>query len=198
MRHALASLLLLLLSGCAAGPGTPERAPAELRLAGTDTDGQARDYDAALARGESVALVFWQTWCESCRDEAPLVAAAARAERGRIHFVGVVPGAAARVDPAEVARVRAAWGYAFPQLRDPELTISRALGVHGTPTIVVVGQDRLVRFSGHRAPEDWTSLRGVAFDPAAEASSGARPATPGAAGEACEGGVCPLPAGGKP
>jgi len=192
----LAGALALALSGCAGGGGNPEPVPSEVSLRVSDTDGRAHDLDGALARGETVAFVFWQTWCESCAEEAPSIKAAAAQERGKIHFVGVVPGKAETVDEAEVAAVRARWGYDFPQLRDADMSLTKALGVKGTPTIVVLGSERTVLYHAHRPPADWASLRGASFAVADDAPGDlTQPKLGGAgAGDAeCKDGVCPLP-----
>lgn len=159
------------LAGCASGEAAPAPARADLKV--FDTSGEAHDLDAALARGEAVALVFWQTWCPSCAGEAPAIVAAQRQHADRIRFFGVIPGRDADVDDAEVARVRAAWGYEFPQVRDRDMSLTRRFGVQGTPSIVVLGAGGVVRYSGHRPPDDWGAFAGTPLE--------------------CEGGVCPLP-----
>ena len=40
-------------------------------------------------RGRPVVLNFWASWCVTCRDEARVLSAAARAYRGRVVFLGV-------------------------------------------------------------------------------------------------------------
>jgi cytochrome c biogenesis protein CcmG/thiol:disulfide interchange protein DsbE len=40
-------------------------------------------------RGRPVVLNFWASWCVPCREEAPLLNAAARAREGEVVFVGV-------------------------------------------------------------------------------------------------------------
>ena len=49
------------------------------------------DGRVALAelRGYSVVLNFWASWCRPCRSEAPILAAAAQAERGQVVFLGI-------------------------------------------------------------------------------------------------------------
>ncbi|MBL4847399.1 MAG: redoxin family protein [Planctomycetes bacterium] len=184
-----ALLLLSLPLGCTSGPAPAEPVPAEVSLSLIDSEGAPQDLDAALARGETVALVFWQTWCASCAKEAPAIAAAAQAEQGKIRFVSVVPGKTETVKDGDVAAKRKAWGYeAFPLVRDLDLSLSRALGVRGTPTILVLGKDRVVRFKGHRPPEDWSQLRGAAL------AGGASP-SPTSGDPECVDGVCPLPTG---
>lgn len=168
--------VLVLLAGCAGSQPAP--VSPEVPLALTAMDGQRLELDAGLARGETVALVFWQTWCAPCAREAPQVVEALRAHGERIRFVGVVPGRDADVDDAEVRRVAARWGYdAFPQVRDRDLRLIDGLGVAGTPTLLVLGRDRQVLYRGHRPPERWDEYHGAAPAPSAE----------------CQDGVCPLP-----
>lgn len=126
----------------------------------TDMEGRTHDVDALLRRDRPVALVFWQTWCESCIREAPGLAAAAREQDGRVEFFGVVPGTDEYVDDEEVRRTAAEMGLPYPQVRDRDLALTDRYGVQGTPTIVVLGAGGRILFQGHRPPGDWSAFAG--------------------------------------
>jgi len=40
-------------------------------------------------RGTPLVVTFWASWCVPCKQEAPILNAAARNYEGRVHFVGL-------------------------------------------------------------------------------------------------------------
>jgi len=87
------AMLAALMAGLGWGLTHPaNKAPATLvgnpapELAIRTFDG--RDYDLAQLRGTPLVLNFWASWCVACRQEAPVLAAAAKRYAGRIQFLG--------------------------------------------------------------------------------------------------------------
>jgi cytochrome c biogenesis protein CcmG/thiol:disulfide interchange protein DsbE len=91
----------------------------------------------AAAGGRPALVVFWASWCEPCRREAPAVERFARSPGGRGRVVGVDWS-----DETQSARrfVRE-YEWSFPNLRDGEGTVGYAYGLTGLPTTYVIGAD---------------------------------------------------------
>jgi len=178
-------LVLGLTTGCSA---THERLetrgaiPAENPAAGhptlsaTDIDGHALPLESSLRSGKPVVFVFWATWCTSCDREASVIVDAYSRFGDRMTFVGVVPGPDSYVDLDKVRAFVARHEISYPQVRDRDLTLTRAFNVKGTPTIVIVDANHRVIYNEHHAPKDWSEFL------AATSSA------------TCPGGVCALPA----
>ncbi len=154
---ALAAVVLA-TSGC----GSPQKRPHDpdtvtAPMVVSDLDGKPFDIGAVLDRGETVALVFWQTTCGACQNEADTLSAAARANEGTVRFFGVVPGSERIVESATIRKTSDDWGLAYPTLRDRDLSLMNLLGVSMTPTIVIVDPTRTVRYQSHRPPSNWSA-----------------------------------------
>ncbi len=158
----LIALLLLSfgISACA-GPGADgnsTRLTAPISMQCVDLDGKTQNPDADLAAGKPVVLVFWQSWCGSCVAEAPHVEQARRKFGERMGIYGVVSGPDQVVDEDAVRKVVFQYQLRYPQLRDRNGELSKHFAVQSTPTIIVIGTDRQVLYSGDRLPESWDWL----------------------------------------
>lgn len=87
------AVLAVIMAGLGWGLVHPaNKAPATLigkpapELAIRTFDGEV--YDLAGLRGTPIVLNFWASWCVACRQEAPVLAAAAKSHAGRIQFLG--------------------------------------------------------------------------------------------------------------
>jgi thiol-disulfide isomerase/thioredoxin len=127
-------------SSLSRGPGPGRRrvlalAAAAALLLGADAPLSLLSLDGEpveLRPGDEAALLvhFWATWCPSCVEELPLLAAAvARCPEERVRIL--------MVDVDESAETVRAWlaerDLALPVLRDPKGAVWRRLGGGGLP-----------------------------------------------------------------
>lgn len=106
--------------------------------------------------GEVVVLNFWASWCLACREEHPLLMAAAQkygSERGA-RFYGVLYN-----DTQENARrfIVEMGGQGYPTLLDPGTRMAIDYGVYGVPETYFIGRDGRV---AHKqiGPVSWPLL----------------------------------------
>jgi len=135
-----------------------------------DMSGHQHDVDALLAQGKIVTLLFWQTWCTSCKREAPKVVAAEKTNADSVAFFGVIVGPDRSVDEAKIEKTVTEWGFRFPQIRDRNLELADRYQAFGTPVIVILGPERRVLYRGYRLPRDWSAYRGQAAGKVTSAS----------------------------
>ncbi len=114
-----------------------EPAPA---LAGTTLDGAA--FNLASQKGSPVLVNFWASWCLPCREEFPLLEAAAQRHAG----AGlVVVGALYKDDPGPALAFVAEQGATWPTVADPERSIGAAWKVLGPPQTFFVDREGIIR-----------------------------------------------------
>ncbi len=101
-------------------------------------------------RGQALAINFWATWCEPCREEMPSLALLAQSQSGKLRVLAVN----FKESPATVSQFVAATGLAIPTLRDPDGALARAWGIRVFPSTVLIGADGQVR-SVVRGALDW-------------------------------------------
>jgi len=131
---------LLYIGACASGPDVRD-------LTLVDGAGAATPVSAHVGDSGLAALVFFSARCPCQRaHDARLVALAERwAPRG-VPFVAVASEAG--LGPDDLARERAARGYPFPLLADPDARLARAVGATFATHVVVVDAAGRVRMSG--------------------------------------------------
>jgi cytochrome c biogenesis protein CcmG, thiol:disulfide interchange protein DsbE len=132
-------LLVLGLFGACSGSDTAQRLPA---VALHPLGGGARTSLTALTDGRPTVVNLWATWCVPCRAEMPVLDAASRRLRDRVHFVGVNIGETATAAKAFVDDL----GVGYRQYLDPGSTLTSRLSVTGLPVTLLVDRDgRVVR-----------------------------------------------------
>jgi cytochrome c biogenesis protein CcmG/thiol:disulfide interchange protein DsbE len=91
-------------------------------------------------RGRPLVLNFWASWCEPCKQEAPLLDEAHDAYKGRISFLGVDVRDARSDARAFVLE----HGIGYPSVRDETRAIYRAYGLTGQPETFLIDSDGIV------------------------------------------------------
>ncbi len=160
----LCTSLLSILPLIAACGSTGQTGPAPAlqydvqNLGVVDRGGNQHDIGTTLDRNKPVTLIFWQSWCAPCLQEAPALAAAARQWGERMLFLGVIPGPESAVDEDAVDAAVDKHGLNYGQIRDKDMALTKLFGVQGTPTILVLGKGGKVLFRGHETPTDWSAF----------------------------------------
>lgn len=88
-------------------------------------------YDALLTelRGTPVVVNVWAAWCTPCRDEAPVLADAARRHGTEVQFVGID----VQDSRSGAKDFIAEFGWTYPSFFDPAGAIMTDLGLVGPP-----------------------------------------------------------------
>ena len=137
---AFGTALSLALGACEGKPAPAQasaaaahpRAPA---FAGRTLDGEP--FDLIGLRGQVILLNVWATWCEPCRKEMPeLQVLHARHREQGFTVIGVSVDAARLAD--NVRRTVVDFGLRYPNVHDPQNTISAAFKVNGYPTSFLI------------------------------------------------------------
>ncbi|MEU4511107.1 TlpA disulfide reductase family protein [Nonomuraea wenchangensis] len=107
-------------------------------LSGQTLDGRPFTLDSM--RGTPVLVTVWASWCDPCRQEFPLLVAAARDLRG-VRVLGVDLRDAAGAARAFLAETGAT---SFPHLSDPDGRLALELGARGVPETFLLDRDGFV------------------------------------------------------
>jgi len=133
-----------------AGPATTHATRRAAAIVVADAASVPRDVDAlepidaggyedllADVRGTPLVVNFWASWCEPCEREMPLLAAAARAHRDEIQFLGIDI-----LDTPEPARAfLERFDVPYPNLFDAMGGTRDAVGSLGQPVTVFYDAD---------------------------------------------------------
>lgn len=105
-------------------------------------------------RGQPAVLVFWTAWCPSCKEEAPHVnELAAEYEPRGVRVLGIN----IQDSPARLAGGVREFDIKYRVASDADAAVARRYKVVGTPTIVFLDEQGIVRYFGNELPKDYAA-----------------------------------------
>lgn len=118
----------------------------------TRTDGTPVSLESL--RGQPAVVVFWTAWCPFCKEEAPHInELAARYEARGVRVLGInIQDSEART----AGGVRE-FGIRYAVARDTDAKIAKLYKVQGTPTVLFLDREGIVRYNGNELPKDYAS-----------------------------------------
>ena len=144
LTKSIATFLLCVLTTSALGVTTGDKAPSWV---GRDLlDGSQVEFPTIL-KGRPAVLVFWATWCPYCKALMPHLQSIKLELGDDIEILAI--NFRDKGDP--VAFVEAA-GYDFTVLPGGD-AVAELYGIHGTPGVLIVDSDQVLRFDLRALPQ---------------------------------------------
>lgn len=105
-------------------------------------------------RGQPAVLVFWTAWCPSCKEEAPHInELAAKYESQGVRVVGIN----IQDSPARLIGGIKDFGIKYAVASDADASVARRYKVVGTPTVVFLDKQGVVKYFGNELPKDYAA-----------------------------------------
>lgn len=152
-KNHLTTLLLftwLLLLPCSL-PAAEQVGQQLIPFKGYDLNGQPIDLQQSIG-SKPIMLVFWASWCPSCKDEVPKINQLAEKFRSRgMDFIAVNVGFNDSVERAQAFVKKT--GMSYPALFDATGMIAEQYTLQGVPTIIIADKQGVIRFRNFGAPD---------------------------------------------
>ena len=170
-------LMGLIIAGCSIGskfnvasaPGTTNTAQSNkigTAVGDTAPDFQLAGLDGAQLKlvdlhGQAAVLIFWTAWCPVCKEEAPhFNQLAATYEPQGVRVVGIN----VQDSPARTEGGVKEFGIKYRVVRDSDASMTRRYKVTGTPTIIFLDRNGVIRYFGNELPSDYQSRLGALIE----------------------------------
>ncbi len=136
-------------SSTARGTAVGNLAP-DFQLARTD----GAPASLASMRGQPAVVVFWTAWCPFCKEEAPRInELAAQYESKGVRVLGIN----IQDSEARTAGGVKEFGIKYAVARDADASVAKLYKVQGTPTVMFLDKEGVVRYNGNELPKDYTA-----------------------------------------
>jgi thiol-disulfide isomerase/thioredoxin len=113
------------------------------------------------ARGKVVVLDFWATWCPPCRASIPHLNELADKFRQDVVCIGLSNETPERFAQGLNRYKLSMDGFRYPVALDPGGRMQRAVRVGGIPHVIVMSSDWVVRWQGHPAGLNASTLGAI-------------------------------------
>ena len=123
-----------------------------------DMRGNIHHVHSNNGKNANTVLVFWQTWCTTCRAELPSITKVSEFNNSGLQFFGIISGPDTIVNEQKVNSMVEQLNLSFPQIRDKSAEISDLFEVVGTPTIIIFNSRGEILYRDHTAPGNWNDF----------------------------------------
>ncbi|MBF0493510.1 MAG: TlpA family protein disulfide reductase [Candidatus Omnitrophica bacterium] len=135
---------VFLLQVCFSGTGNAEMKNTAVDFTLKNTTGEDVNLYNILKSNQTV-LVFWATWCPSCRAEIPAVEKFYEKHKGKIAVFGVN----VQESREKVSGFAKKNGMTYPILLDTTGEVGNLYGVRGIPSVIAIDQSGKVLYFGY-------------------------------------------------
>jgi len=118
---------------------------------GSDLNGQPFDLQQSIG-SKPVMLIFWASWCPTCKTEVPKINQLAEKFRSRgMEFVAVNVGFNDSIERASAFVQKT--GMTYPAFFDGSGTLAEKYKLQGVPTVIIADKHGIIRFRNFTAPD---------------------------------------------
>ena len=148
-----ALLLLMSLSGFHAAQAAPFAKVGQVASDFSLTTLDGNSFKLSEHKGKKpVYLVFWASWCPSCKAEIPAIKAIHKQLKGEMEIVAI--NVAVNDSLAKVQRYVDRFEIPYAVAFDQESKVTAQYGVQGIPTQIIIDINGVIRYRNTVSPEN--------------------------------------------
>ena len=118
---------------------------------GHDLNGQPFDLQQSIG-SKPVMLIFWASWCPSCKTEVPKINQLAAKFKSRgMEFIAVNVGFNDSVERAQAFVKKT--GMSYPVFFDATGMVTEQYRLQGVPTVIIADKQGVIQFRNYAVPD---------------------------------------------